>query len=353
MKSTRANRLFGGVGYLWILLATPLAASTVRIYVANNAGTTFDVIDPVTNKVVDSLKNFEAPETVRFSPDGDRLYITYRGDMGLTVLDRKTGKLIKRIPLTGHKGYVDDAAVTKDGKLALVCIHERPGALDIIDTTTLERVKSIPMKGSLHDMVLTGDDKYAIVGSQDGRLLTVVDLRTKEVAWELSFDRSVLVIDIENNPDGSGRRVFVCLSNLNGFAVVDFATHKEVARVELPGDFSGFGGPAGPGPSHGVAVSPDGKTLWLNNRPTNAVYAYSLSDLKLLGKVAMPQRQLPGKDPLGAFPFWIGFTPDGGTVYISNSWLKQVSVIDAKAMKVVTNIPVGERPVRISTLVIP
>jgi len=130
MKSTRANRLFGGVGYLWILLATPLAASTVRIYVANNAGTTFDVIDPVTNKVVDSLKNFEAPETVRFSPDGDRLYITYRGDMGLTVLDRKTGKLIKRIPLTGHKGYVDDAAVTKDGKLALVCIHERPGALN-------------------------------------------------------------------------------------------------------------------------------------------------------------------------------------------------------------------------------
>ena len=40
---------------LWILLAMPLAAETARIYVTNRGGTTIDVIDPKTNKVVHVL----------------------------------------------------------------------------------------------------------------------------------------------------------------------------------------------------------------------------------------------------------------------------------------------------------
>ena len=39
---------------------------------------------------------------------------------------------------------------------------------------------------------------------------------------------------IEVNPDGSTKRIFAQLSDLNGFAVVDFAERKEVARIELP-----------------------------------------------------------------------------------------------------------------------
>jgi len=36
------------------------------------------------------------------------------------------------------------------------------------------------------------------------------------------------------NPDGSTKWIFAQLSGLNGFAVVDFATHKEVNRIHLP-----------------------------------------------------------------------------------------------------------------------
>jgi YVTN family beta-propeller protein len=353
MSLTNMKSCAGSVGYLWILLATPAAAATTRIYVTNNAGTTIDVIDPATNKVVDVLKNFEAPEAARFSPDGSRIYITHRGEMALVVLDRKTGKVIKRVPLPGHRGHLDDAAVTSDGKLVVVCVHDKPGALDIVDTTSLERIASIPLQNGLHDVVLTGDDKYAIAGSQEGKSLTIIDLQNKKVAWDITFDKTVLTMAVENNPDGSGRRIFTSLSGLNGFAVIDFATHKEVTRVNIPGDLSGHGGPASPGPSHGIAVAPDGKSVWVSNRPTNAVYVYSLPELEPLGHAAMPEHPLPGKDPIGSFPFWMTFTPDSKTVYVSDAWLKTVSVLDAKTMKVVANIPVGERPVRISTMVAP
>ncbi len=99
---------------LWILLATPLAAETVRIYVTNRGGTTIDVIDPATNKVVQTIGDIESPEVVRFSPDGSRLYIPYRGENFLIVMDRKSEKIIKKVPLSG---WPNEAVVTKDGKL--------------------------------------------------------------------------------------------------------------------------------------------------------------------------------------------------------------------------------------------
>jgi YVTN family beta-propeller protein len=160
---------------------------------------------------------------------------------------------------------------------------------------------------------------------------------------------------IEAGPDGSTRRIFVQLSDLNGFAVVDFAKREEVARVKLPDQPAEFETDAdrATSPSHGIGVAPDGKTLWVTSIPNNAVYVYSLQDLKLVGQVALPSLQLPGHNPISAVANWVTFSPDSKTVYISNAALRSVSVIDTTAMKLVATVPVGEVPKRINTLVIP
>src|SRR5450755_418084 len=119
MRSTTMKRYFRGRRGVWVLLGllfavAPLAASTAKVYVANRGGTTIDVIDTATNKVVDVIRGIESPEVVRFSPDGNRLYITSRSEDVLDVRDRKTGKRIKKVPLSG---WANDAQVTNDGKL--------------------------------------------------------------------------------------------------------------------------------------------------------------------------------------------------------------------------------------------
>jgi YVTN family beta-propeller protein len=50
---------------------------------------------------------------------------------------------------------------------------------------------------------------------------------------------------------------------------------------------------------------------------------------------------------------WVTFTPDGKEMFVSNSGIKSVSVVDTAAMKVIKVIPVGEVPKRNNTLVIP
>jgi YVTN family beta-propeller protein len=185
-------------------------------------------------------------------------------------------------------------------------------------------------------------------------MLTVIDLATEQVAWELKLSGGVRPMTIETNPDGSTKRIFAQLSDLNGFAVVDFANRKETARVELPKPARDFETDSGrnSAPSHGIGVTPDGKTLWVTSIPNNAVFVYSLEDLKKVGEVALPAQKLPGHEAISAVANWVTFTPDSKTIYVSNAGSRSVTAIDVAAMKVKAVVPVGEVPKRINTLVI-
>jgi YVTN family beta-propeller protein len=97
-------------------------------------------------------------------------------------------------------------------------------------------------------------------------------------------------------------------------------------------------------------VAPDGKSLWINSTLANAVFEYSLPDLKLIGHANLPEVHPLGRTPSGSVPEWITFTPDSKRVYVSNSGAQSVSVIDAETLKEVAIIPVGEVPKRLNTL---
>src|SRR6202521_5883963 len=188
-----------GLRHVWLLLgmlsaAIPLAAGTGLVYVTDKSRNTRYVIAAATIKVVHTIGNIESPEVLRFSPDGRQLYIFSRADPEknfLIVMDRKSEKIVKKVPLSG---WANEAQTTKDGKLILVCIRnigtkaEDVGALDVIDTTTLEKVKSIPVRRGLHDIAVTADGKYVAAGAPGGRFLAVFDLQKMEAAWEVQYD---------------------------------------------------------------------------------------------------------------------------------------------------------------------
>jgi len=325
--------------------------STAQIYVTNSAADTIDVIDPSTNKVVQVIRGIELPHGIAFSPDATRVYISNESESVLDVVDRKSGEVLQKVPLSARPNNI---AITKDGGRVLVGIRAEPGVVDVIDTRSLRRVKSIPVDGSVHNVFVTPDGKYAVSGSIENKAATVIDLHSEQAVWEVKFDRSVRPMAFEPNPDGSTSRIFVQLSGFNGFAVVGFAKHAEVARIKLPDQPTGFGieeGRTGT-PSHGIGVAPDGKSLWVNSTVANAVFKYSLPEIKLIGYAELPEVHPLGHAPAGAVPEWITFTPDGKLIYVSNSGARSVSAIDTRTLKIVAIIPVGEVPKRLNTLVL-
>jgi YVTN family beta-propeller protein len=345
----RAIKL-GGLICLSLVLASapgPAPAETVLVYVTNSAGDNVHVVDPATNKVVQVIEGVEAPHGVDFSTDGKRVYLSNEADSTLDVVDRETGKVVKKVPLSGHPNNI---AVSKDR--IFVCIAEDKGGVDVVDAASLTLAKTIPTAGRMHNVYVTPDGKHAVAGSVRKKFMIAIDVATEQVAWQLDFDHGVRPMTIEAAPDGSTGRIFVQLSQLNGFAVVDFAARKEVARIKLPDQPTGFGLEEGRAetPSHGMGVAPDGSSLWVTSVFANAVFVYALPELTLAGHVPLPELKLAGRAPIGALPNWVTFTPDGKFLYVSNSAMRSVSVIDTRSRKLVDVIPVGEVPKRINTL---
>src|SRR5438128_8612386 len=131
-----------------VLLALPVFGSSVRVFQTNSAGDEVDIIDPASNKVVLKIPNMEVAHGVAFSPDGTRAYFTVESDSTVKATDTKTGKILGSAKLTGHPNNI---AVSKDGKLAFAAIAVAPGAVDVIDTATMTNIKSIKVKGAVHN----------------------------------------------------------------------------------------------------------------------------------------------------------------------------------------------------------
>jgi YVTN family beta-propeller protein len=334
----RIHRLFWAP--ILVAFCATAAAAQVRIVQTNSAGDNIHLIDPASQAIVGEVKGVPINHGAAADPDGKRFYFSSEAEQTLHVVDGKTLQTTKKIPLTGRPNNI---SIAKDGSRVYVGIVSAPGAVDVIDTKTLERVKSIPTKGGIHNTYVTPDGKFVIAGSIAGRLMTVIDQKTEEPVWTL-FEQGVRPMAFEVNPDGSTKRIFVQLSEMHGFAIVDFAQRKEVGRVMLPDDVPAENidkGPFNGSPSHGLGVAPDGKTLWVTSRPNARVYTYSLPDVKLL----------PNPVDLGGRPDWVTFTPDSKLIYITTENTDLVHAIDVSSRKEVAQIKVGKSPKRNITVV--
>jgi YVTN family beta-propeller protein len=320
----------------------PVAAQTGKAFIVqtNSAGDSVTLIDPVTDRIAAEIPDAEVIHGATSSPDGSRLYLSNESLQTVDVVDTRTLKIIKKIPLTGGP---NNLSIRKDGKHVYVAITGAQGGVDVIDTDKLERIKFIRILGGVHNTFATPDGKFIVAGSTGGSVATVIDAAIDQPIWSVHFEGGVRPITFEANPDGSTKRMFVQITNLHGFAIVDWAQRKEVSRITLPEipvaqrNNEGIQG----APAHGLLI-PDGKTLWSTSKVNSAIYAYNLSDMKYLGEVKV-----------GLVPDWMTATPDGKKIYVANAHDNTVSVVDASARKEITRLKVGQVPKRNITAILP
>jgi YVTN family beta-propeller protein len=339
----RAQHVRRAVALLAIgALTVPLMASGGRVVIVqtNAAGDNIHLIDPDTNTVVGEITGIEVNHGAAAAPDGSRFYFTNEANHTLDVVDGRTREVVATVPLSGRP---NNLAIGGDGRRVYVAIVSPPGAVDVIDTAAVRKVKSIATRGGVHNTFVTPDGRHVVAGSIAGRNLTVIDAASEEPLWSLFFDEGVRPMAFERNPDGSTKRIFVQLSLFHGFAVVDFERRREISRVTLPDV------PAGKrhldtlqgSPSHGIGVTPDNRTLWVCSKVNSHIYGYSLPELSLLGGVRV-----------GDHPDWLTFTPDSKRVYVANAGSNSVSAVDIATRQEIARIPVGQVPKRNITAVL-
>lgn len=333
---------------LLALLAAQAGAQNVRIVQTNSRADVLHLIDPATHSIVAEIKGIPVNHGAAAAPDGSRLYVSSEAKFTLDVVDTSNLEIIAEIPLAGRPNNI---TIGKDGRYVYVGIMQDPGGVDIIDTTTLQNIHHIETGARVHNAYVTPDGKHLVLSMFTGQNnLAVYSTETNALEFAMYPPRDGADLDgirpiaFDTNPDGSTRNMYVQISDLHGFAVVDFATRKETQVIELPEipEEERDPGPYTRAPAHGIGVAPDGKTLWVCSRMNGTVYAYSLPDLQLLGGVEV-----------GSHPDWVTFTPDSRFAYVANGHSNDVSVVDIAGMKEVARIAVGEAPKRNTTLVMP
>ena len=325
------------------LLPPVSAAANDDVYIVqtNAAGDNVHVIDPATNDIVAEITGVEVIHGVAAAPDGGRLYLSNESTHALDIVDTKTLEVRKSIPLSGRPNNV---AIHENGERLYVAIRGVGGGVDVIDTVAEEHVDFIRILRGVHNTFMTPDSKYVVAGSIGGSSATVIDTELARPVFAFHFEGGVRPFTFDTNPDGSTKNMYVQISNLHGFAVVDWEKRREVRRIvqpDIPAAERNTYGIQG-APAHGIKITPDGTTLWSTSKINGSVYAYSLPDLEPLGGVKV-----------GVVPDWLTFTPDSQYLYVANAHSNTVSVVDVAAREEVEVIEVGQVPKRNITARLP
>lgn len=299
-----------------------------KLYVDNSEGADLTVIDPTNFHMLGAIKVGHKPHGLAASPQEDRLYVSVESTNSLLALDTSTDRIVGKTAVSGRPNQI---TVTANGKFVYVPLRDA-AAVDIVETGSMKVIKHIGLRESPHNAYTSANGQHVYVTTIEGKTIFVFDPASHTIVSEIEPGGKVRPIALTKDES----LMYVALSELHGFAVVSISQRKTLRKVMLPPL-----PPETPRPyldtyTHGLALTPDERELWVTSCPGAALYAYSVPDLKLRAKV-----------DVGKFPNWLAFTRDGKTLFVSNTESDTVSAIDVLNKKVLATIPVGKAPKRL------
>ena len=236
-------------------------------------------------------------------------------------------------------GRPNQCAVTPDGKCVDIPIRVTD-SVDIVDVAQQKVVKTLPVKAP-HNAFNAGSNRYIFVSSVGDHAINMTDLEKMDYAASIPLAACRGL----TSSLATAAPMYVAESDLHGFAIVDIPEKKVVRRVEMPAEHpTPHEHPGEPinTLTHGLALSPDEKELWLTSLLDDAMYVYHVQSQKVVGHV-----------PVGSGPNWVAFSPDGKYVCVSNAADDNVSIIDVKARREVARVNVGRVPKRLVAASVP
>jgi DNA-binding beta-propeller fold protein YncE len=218
-----------------------------------------------------------------------------------------------------YDGGSDRIAISPDGKIIYVPSFEGPH-WQVVDALTGDVIAKIEPKSGAHNTIYGPDGSRVYLAGLHSPILSVADAKTHTVVNKIGpFSNSIRPFTI----NGSQTLCFVNVNELLGFEVGDCKTGRMLHHVEVAGYQKGPTKRHGC-PSHGIALTPDEKELWLADGAN--------SDLHVFDATVMPPKQMMSIK-LRDQPGWITFSIDGRHAYPSTG-----EVIDTSTKRIVATL---------------
>jgi len=261
----------------------------------------------------------ESVSGVAASPVTNLIYVAARGRLG--AFDLATDKLVWSVTLDGKCCERDQ--VTPDGKIVVVGGDLQDFWYEV-DARTGKLIGKIdaPKSPNSHNLVLSPDGKLAFM-SPNGKVMSIADIKSLKTVETITFGDNVRPFVL--NHDAS--LIYANTNSLLGYEIADVKTgkvikHIEVTSVDWKSKWNMTPRPPIPHgcPSHGIALTPDEKEVWVVDGMFNKIHIFSNTD---------DPKEIYTIDTTDG-PFWITFGLDGKYAYVSSG-----DIIDVKTHKIV------------------
>jgi YVTN family beta-propeller protein len=323
-------------------LSASTAHATAQLYVSCEESGDIAVIDTATASVVATWPVGKRPRGLQLTPDGKHLYVALSGSPkggpgaddakraapdrasdGIAELDVAAGKRLRILPSGQDPESFD---LTRDGRTLYVS-NEETAQASVVDAISGGVRATVTVGGEPEGVRLRPDGKVVYVTSEGDNAVFVIDTARNKVVARISTPPRPRVVVFS----ADGARAYISSENGATVTVVDARTHALVGRIAIPN--TGISGPLGARPM-GLALTPDGKTLYVANGRGGTVSIVDTADRRVTGTIAA----------VGARPWGIALSADGRTLYSANGPSNDVSVIDVATQKVSKRIPTCAGP---------
>jgi DNA-binding beta-propeller fold protein YncE len=215
-----------------------------------------------------------------------------------------------------YEGGADRISLSPDGTILYVPSFEGPH-WTVVNALNGDVITKVVPNSGAHNTIYAADGSRVYLAGLKSKTLNIADPKTHKVTATVGpFEEVIRPFTV----NGSNTLVFVNINLLLGFEIGDVRTGKKLHRVVVegfePGPVKRHGCP-----SHGIAMSPDEKEIWLADGKNNRIHIFDATVMPPKQGMNIQVRDLPG---------WITFSIDGKTV-----WSASGEVIDAKTKKVV------------------
>jgi PQQ-dependent catabolism-associated beta-propeller protein len=261
------------------------------------------------------------PRDMAFSPDQKHIMVVCGDSNALGLVDVATGQLTGTVPLGDSPEMF---ALSPDGKLAYVSIED-DNVMAAYDLASKQPVFEVATGGEPEGVLVTADGKTAYVTSEVANLVHEIDLTSKKVVKNIKVGKRPRRFALA----AGGAELWVTNELDASVGVVDTKTRapKQTIRFEVKGMRQSDITPVG------IAMSPDGNTMWVGLGKANHVAevdvaTHAVKRLVLVGKRAWGLR----------------LHPDGKTLYVANGLSDDMTLIDTASGKAVKTVPAGRVP---------
>ncbi len=218
-----------------------------------------------------------------------------------------------------YEAGCDRMSITPDGQTIYLPSFEGDHwlAINALDGAVL---KKLTLNSRAHNTIISADGQEAYLAGLASPFLAVADTKTHTLKRTVGpFSGAIRPFTV----NGRLTKIYANVNDLLGFEVGDLQTGKVLQRVEVTGFAQGPVKRHGC-PSHGIALSPDEKELWLADGHNGQIHIFDLTDGLIRQRQSIAVRDQPG---------WITFSIDGRLVYSSTG-----EVIDVATKQIIATL---------------